>query len=142
LAPVEAAGCFADRSNLEGTCGRALWLDTHCKKPLPYHLISLYRLARSVGAFDIIHFRTDYLHFPLFASHWRKTPTKLHGRLDLECTTRTDALGELLLYGPLRASEGSLSPAAMAAISPSSDASVPKNAWIGPLKLLTGSDCN
>jgi glycosyltransferase involved in cell wall biosynthesis len=35
------------------------------------------------AAFDIIHFHTDYLHFPLFAEHWDKTLTTLHGRLDL-----------------------------------------------------------
>jgi glycosyltransferase involved in cell wall biosynthesis len=34
-------------------------------------------------AFDIIHFHTDYLHFPLFGAHCGKTLTTLHGRLDL-----------------------------------------------------------
>jgi hypothetical protein len=50
---------------------------------LPYHFIALHRLARSADAFDIIHFHTDYLHFPLFARNWGKTLTTLHGRLDL-----------------------------------------------------------
>jgi glycosyltransferase involved in cell wall biosynthesis len=40
-------------------------------------------VARSADAFDIIHFHTDYLHFPLFAQRWRKTLTTMHGRLDL-----------------------------------------------------------
>jgi hypothetical protein len=30
----------------------------------------------------MIHFHIDYLHFPLFAPHWGKTLTTLHGRLD------------------------------------------------------------
>ena len=45
--------------------------------------IALHRLAQSADAFDIIHFHTDYLHFPLFAQQWSKTLTTLHGRLDL-----------------------------------------------------------
>jgi glycosyltransferase involved in cell wall biosynthesis len=78
-----ASGDSQTRARLEAPCKRALRLDDRCKDPLPYHLISLYRLARSTGAFDIIHFHTDYLHFPLFAPYWGKTLTTLHGRLDL-----------------------------------------------------------
>src|SRR5262249_58075611 len=51
--------------------------------PLPYHFIALHRLAQSADEFEIIHFHTDYLHFPLFVRHWGKTLTTLHGRLDL-----------------------------------------------------------
>jgi glycosyltransferase involved in cell wall biosynthesis len=40
-------------------------------------------VARSADAFDMIHFHTDYLHFPLFAQRSRKTLTTMHGRLDL-----------------------------------------------------------
>jgi glycosyltransferase involved in cell wall biosynthesis len=78
-----ASGDSETRATLEAPCERALRLDANCRDPLPYHFISLYRLARSAGAFDIIHFHTDYLHFALFAPHWHKTLTTLHGRLDL-----------------------------------------------------------
>jgi glycosyltransferase involved in cell wall biosynthesis len=78
-----ASGDSQTRAILEAPCERALRLDANCKDPLPYHFISLYRLARSAEAFDIIHFHTDYLHFPLFAPHCHKTLTTLHGRLDL-----------------------------------------------------------
>ena len=78
-----ASGDSQTRARLRAPCARALRLDPQCKDPLPYHLISLYRLARAADAFDIIHFHTDYLHFPLFAQHWGKTLTTLHGRLDL-----------------------------------------------------------
>jgi glycosyltransferase involved in cell wall biosynthesis len=78
-----ASGDSQTQAILEAPCERALRLDVHCKDPLPYHLISLYRLARSADSFDIIHFHTDYLHFALFAPHCRKTLTTLHGRLDL-----------------------------------------------------------
>jgi glycosyltransferase involved in cell wall biosynthesis len=35
--------------------------------------------------FDIIHFHTDYLHFPLVRRHRVRSVTTLHGRLDLPC---------------------------------------------------------
>ena len=70
-------------ANLHACCEQALRLDPKCKDPLPYHLVMLDRVARSVDAFDIIHFHTDFLHFPIFADYWNKTVTTLHGRLDL-----------------------------------------------------------
>jgi glycosyltransferase involved in cell wall biosynthesis len=41
------------------------------------------RVRRCAAEFDILHFHTDYLHFPLLAECWDKTVTTLHGRLDL-----------------------------------------------------------
>jgi glycosyltransferase involved in cell wall biosynthesis len=78
-----ASGDSRTAAVLRASCERALRLDPECKDPLPYHFISLHRLARTAAAFDVIHFHTDYLHFPLFASDWGKTLTTLHGRLDL-----------------------------------------------------------
>jgi hypothetical protein len=46
-------------------------------------LVLLNWVARGADAFDIIHFHTDFLHFPVFARHWSKTITTVHGRLDL-----------------------------------------------------------
>jgi glycosyltransferase involved in cell wall biosynthesis len=74
---------FTDYSNTAGTLRASVAPRSHCKDPLPYHFISLHRLAQTADAFDIIHFHTDYLHFPLFAQRWGKTVTTLHGRLDL-----------------------------------------------------------
>jgi glycosyltransferase involved in cell wall biosynthesis len=78
-----ASGDSQTRAVLQAPCERALRLDPQCRDALPYHFIALHRLMRSVDAFDIIHFHTDYLHFPLFARHCGKTLTTLHGRLDL-----------------------------------------------------------
>jgi glycosyltransferase involved in cell wall biosynthesis len=78
-----ASGDSQTNAILRAPCDRALRLSPKCKDPLPYHFISLNRVARSADAFDIIHFHTDYLHFPLFAQRWRKTLTTMHGRLDL-----------------------------------------------------------
>jgi glycosyltransferase involved in cell wall biosynthesis len=78
-----ASGDSQTKAVLEAPCKRALRLDPRCKDPLPYHFIALNRVACSTDAFDIIHFHTDYLHFPLFARQWGKTLTTMHGRLDL-----------------------------------------------------------
>src|SRR6516162_5714905 len=78
-----ASGDSQTKARLQAPCARALRVDSQCKDPLPYHFISLYRLARAADAFDIIHFHTDYLHFALFAQRGGKTLTTLHGRLDL-----------------------------------------------------------
>src|ERR1700739_175352 len=78
-----ASGDSQTNGILKAPCDRALRLSPKCKDPLVYHFISLNRVARSADAFDIIHFHTDYLHFPLFAQRWSKTLTTMHGRLDL-----------------------------------------------------------
>jgi glycosyltransferase involved in cell wall biosynthesis len=70
-------------ADLQACCEQALRLDPKCKDPLPHHLAQLNRVAQSADAFDIIHFHTDFLHFPLFARCWNKTVTTMHGRLDL-----------------------------------------------------------
>jgi glycosyltransferase involved in cell wall biosynthesis len=78
-----ASGDSQTSAILQAPCERALRLDPRCKDPLPYHFVSLHRVAQSADAFDIIHFHTDYLHFPIFPESWGKTLTTLHGRLDL-----------------------------------------------------------
>jgi glycosyltransferase involved in cell wall biosynthesis len=78
-----ASGDSETSAALEAGCEMALRLDDRCKDPLIYHLIMLDRLRRRADEFDIIHFHTDYLHFPQFADCWEKTLTTLHGRLDM-----------------------------------------------------------
>jgi len=46
-------------------------------------LVMLDEVRRWAGEFDIIHFHTDLLHFPLFKDLFPKCITTLHGRLDL-----------------------------------------------------------
>jgi len=78
-----ASGDSQTSALLEAPCEQALRLNKACKDPLVYHMTMLHRVRRRAAEFDIIHFHTDYLHFPLFAECWDKTPTTLHGRLDL-----------------------------------------------------------
>jgi hypothetical protein len=86
-----ASGDSRTGAMLQAPCERALRLDPRCKDPLVYHFISLNRVSLSANRFDIIHFHTDYLHFPLFSRHWPKTLTTMHGRLDLPTFHRYSA---------------------------------------------------
>jgi glycosyltransferase involved in cell wall biosynthesis len=54
-----------------------------CIDPLCYHFIEMDQVFERLDEFDVLHFHTDYLHFPL--SRWCRTPhvTTLHGRLDM-----------------------------------------------------------
>jgi glycosyltransferase involved in cell wall biosynthesis len=78
-----ASGDSRTSAMLEAGCGEALRLDSRVKDPLVYHLTMLDGLRRRANEFDILHFHTDYLHFPFFAEYWDKTVTTMHGRLDL-----------------------------------------------------------
>ena len=78
-----ASGDSVTSARLEAGCAGALRLDGRCRDPLVYHLAMLHRVRQRAVEFDILHFHTDYLHFPLFADSWANTLTTLHGRLDL-----------------------------------------------------------
>ena len=78
-----ASGDSRTSALLRPACEQALRLDPQCRDPLAHHMVMLHRVRRSAEQFDIIHFHTDYLHFPLFAPLANKTLTTLHGRLDL-----------------------------------------------------------
>lgn len=50
---------------------------------LTCHIIELGMVAELAGTFDVIHFHTDYLHFPIARQLMTPHITTLHGRLDL-----------------------------------------------------------
>jgi len=70
-------------AKLHPIVSEALRLAPEKRDPLPWHTLQLAQVSSIAESFDIIHFHTDFFHFPL----WRKmrTPqvTTLHGRLDL-----------------------------------------------------------
>src|SRR5437763_6070508 len=78
-----ASGDSQTIARLEAGCEHALRLDGRARDPLVYHLTMLDRIRQRADEFDILHFHTDYLHFPFFAACWDKTVTTMHGRLDL-----------------------------------------------------------
>jgi glycosyltransferase involved in cell wall biosynthesis len=55
----------------------------HCKDPLAMHVLQLQEVIEQAATFDIIHFHTDYHHFPVSRLMNLNTVTTLHGRLDI-----------------------------------------------------------
>ena len=73
------------RAKLVPVRDQAIRLDSApLKSDLAAHLSMLYELRERKDQFDIIHFHTDMLHFPLFEDMAHRTVTTLHGRLDLK----------------------------------------------------------
>jgi glycosyltransferase involved in cell wall biosynthesis len=78
-----ASGDSVTRAQLVACAPRALRLDPRVKDSLPTLSVMLERVRRRAHEFDVLHFHTESLHFPLFRALARKTVTTLHGRLDL-----------------------------------------------------------
>ena len=62
---------------------RALRLYNHLDT-LAYHILELQEVLERRNEFDILHFHTDYLHFPFTYNNPVTTITTLHGRLDID----------------------------------------------------------
>ncbi len=62
---------------------RALRLDPGVRDPIPHLMLQLDKIRERAADFDVLHFHTDYLHFPLFRTEAGRTLTTMHGRLDL-----------------------------------------------------------
>ena len=54
------------------------------KSDLAAHLNALAEVRRRADEFDVIHFHTDMIQFPMFGDMPERTLTTLHGRLDLK----------------------------------------------------------
>ncbi|HEY8535334.1 MAG TPA: glycosyltransferase family 4 protein [Vicinamibacterales bacterium] len=61
----------------------ALRLDPECRDPLARHVAQLEAVARLAHAFEVVHFHTGFLHFPLARRLNVPNVSTLHGRLDL-----------------------------------------------------------
>jgi glycosyltransferase involved in cell wall biosynthesis len=78
-----ASGDSMTQARLESVCEKALRLNG-CVDPLAYHVLMLDEVLSRAPEFDVIHFHTDYLHFPFTRLMQLPALTTLHGRLDLE----------------------------------------------------------
>lgn len=78
-----ASGDSATRAPLVSACHRSLRLDMACQDRMIYHVIQLEQLMSRWRDFDLIHFHTDYFHYPLVRRCPVPTLTTLHGRQDL-----------------------------------------------------------
>lgn len=80
---VYASGDSMVRGTLRAGCDRALRDNPHCVDPVGLHYLMLEQVLHEAPAYDIIHFHTDFLHFPFVRRLNRPHLTTLHGRLDL-----------------------------------------------------------
>jgi glycosyltransferase involved in cell wall biosynthesis len=82
-----ASGDSRTSAQLVPICNRALWRDPECRETLPHHVRQMETVFSQASRFDVIHFHSDYLHFPLLRYHRTPSVTTLHGMLrkhDLE----------------------------------------------------------
>ncbi len=77
-----ASGDSVTSATLVPCCDRALRLNPNVRDALPYHLTMLDEVRCQADDFDIVHFHSDLLHFPLVSEFRTPTLTTLHGRLD------------------------------------------------------------
>jgi glycosyltransferase involved in cell wall biosynthesis len=77
-----ASGDSVTAAQLIAARRRSLRLD-NVFDPLAHHYVMLEEVFERAARFDIIHFHTDYVHFPLARRHSVPHVTTLHGRLDL-----------------------------------------------------------
>jgi glycosyltransferase involved in cell wall biosynthesis len=77
-----ASGDSLTSARLEPMCSQGLRL-SNINDHLASNLVMVDRVRRRADEFDIIHFHTDLVQFPLFTDIASKTVTTLHGRLDL-----------------------------------------------------------
>ena len=78
-----ASGDSETKAHLVAACRRSLRMDKHCVDQLAHHMLMLENVVQRAAEFDIVHFHTDYLHFPLSRREQITHVTTLHGRLDL-----------------------------------------------------------
>jgi glycosyltransferase involved in cell wall biosynthesis len=78
-----ASGDSITRARLIPACRGSLRLNKHCVDHLAHHIVMMDQVLEHARNFDVIHFHTDYLHFPV--ARYVPVPhvTTLHGRLDL-----------------------------------------------------------
>src|SRR6266446_5817755 len=76
-----ASGDSKTQAKLVSACSRALWEDRNYRESLPYEVRLMESVFEDVSRFDVIHFHTDYLQFPLLRHQPWPNITTLHGRL-------------------------------------------------------------
>jgi len=78
-----ASGDSVTKATLVAPCERSLRLSPDCMDPFAYHVILYDQVLSRKNDFDILHFHTDYGHFPLSKNLDLPVVTTVHGRLDI-----------------------------------------------------------
>ena len=76
-----ASGDSVTQAKLVAACPQSLWRNPDCRVTLPHHVRLMDMVFEDVSRFDVIHFHTDYLHFPLLRRYPCSNVTTIHGRL-------------------------------------------------------------
>jgi glycosyltransferase involved in cell wall biosynthesis len=78
-----ASGDSTTSAELVPVCPGALWEDPECREALPHHVRSMERVFADVTRFDVLHFHTDFVHFPVLRRQPWPNVTTLHGSLNV-----------------------------------------------------------
>jgi glycosyltransferase involved in cell wall biosynthesis len=78
-----ASGDSITGARLVPAINESFRLDAMQRTWLAYHTIQMDQVSELAHTFDVIHFHTDYLHFPIARKFSTPHITTLHGRLDL-----------------------------------------------------------
>ena len=78
-----ASGDSRTTATLVPMRARSIRTDVACLDPLASHLLMLEEVARAARDFDVVHFHTGFLQFPVARRLACAHVTTLHGRLDL-----------------------------------------------------------
>lgn len=78
-----AAGDSTTGARLIANVEEGLRLKQSCTDPLAHHIVQMQEVIERASEFDILHFHTDYLHFPFSNQLSTSCVTTLHGRLDI-----------------------------------------------------------
>jgi glycosyltransferase involved in cell wall biosynthesis len=78
-----ASGDSLTQAELVACCNMGLRLDARVLDPIPHHMIMLEQVRQRAHEFDVLHFHSHLLQFPIIHQFADKTITTLHGRLDL-----------------------------------------------------------
>lgn len=78
-----ASGDSKTNAELISNVDEALRLKENVQDTLAHHIVQLQEVIERIDQFDILHFHTDYLHFPFTYKAKTALLTTLHGRMDI-----------------------------------------------------------
>src|SRR6267378_7439466 len=78
-----ASGDSVTNAGLIASCERSLRKNERCKDPVAREVLLVDHVVEHANEFDLIHFHTGYLHFPICRYLPVPHVTTLHGRLDM-----------------------------------------------------------
>ncbi|BDV37457.1 glycosyl transferase [Methylocystis bryophila] len=76
-----ASGGSRTAAELVASAPRPLRL-SRVRDPAPYNVLQLEHVRQRLDEFDVLHFHTDYMHFPMLRDLAAVAVTTMHGRLD------------------------------------------------------------